>query len=276
MKEIKRHIIVPRAEADKIKELLATEPACESECFNEDETISYTANFGNSIEMDIKVCGVQYEEEGTNTPWTEAVLFDHGSEVCCSEPGDRLFGQWELDYEGKTYIVEITAEPETHIIWHNDAVEEYEALEKELTEEMSNNEEEVLWQMAYDRISQWLDDEKANLDKKAAGQLFLIGTLQRWNGAYSVYKLLNTSNIGESLSEIIESFSGDNTIRIYAQGEHVYVSQTGHDNPVNPSVFELRTFAVDFDNLDDDNTQTLMANSHPIGSIVNEVYGWKA
>lgn len=39
----------------------------------------HTAIFGNGIEMDIKLCGVQYEDGGFNKPWTEAVLFKNGT-----------------------------------------------------------------------------------------------------------------------------------------------------------------------------------------------------
>lgn len=110
MKEIKRTVTVPKERAEEINRLLATEPASGSECFGEDETMSYTADFGDGIEMDIKLCGVQYEEGESNTPWTEAVLFDHGSELCCSEPDDTFFGCWELEHDDVKYIAEVVAE----------------------------------------------------------------------------------------------------------------------------------------------------------------------
>lgn len=270
MKEVRRHIVVPRLEADKIIRLLATEHKDWSECMGKDETISYSANFGNGIKMNVKLCGVKYEEDGENRPWTEAVLFDQGYELCCSEAGDKYFGEWALDHEGIRYIAEVIAEPVTHTIWHNDACDMYD----DVKDEMPDEDDEEIFEEIYRRIDQYMDDEVANLDKEAPGKLFLIGTLERWNGAYSTYRQLGTSNIGESLPKVISSFEGDNTIHIYEQDGHVYVSQTGHDNPVNPSVFELRAFAVDFDSLEDDKTDTLMSNSQPVGSIVAEVYGW--
>lgn len=71
----------------------------------EDDTISKTAVFDNEIEMDIKLCGADYDY-----PWTEAVLFKNGSECCCSEPCEGFVGEWQMEYNGDTYIVIIEVE----------------------------------------------------------------------------------------------------------------------------------------------------------------------
>ena len=60
--------------------------------------------------MDIKCCGVQYEEGGVNTAWTEAVLFKNGSEVCHSEPNEGFFGEWTLETNGDEYVVNVKIE----------------------------------------------------------------------------------------------------------------------------------------------------------------------
>lgn len=112
MAEIIRKIVVPRDEADRIDHLLATEPEDEDSCFDEDESIVYTADFGSGIQMDVKLCGVQFEEGGVNTPWTEAVLFVDGCEICCSEPGDEFFGKWEHWLGSTKYIAEVVREGE--------------------------------------------------------------------------------------------------------------------------------------------------------------------
>lgn len=67
---------------------------------DEDDTISVTAVFPDGCQMDIKCCGSQDESS-----WTEAVLFDkQGRELCFSEPADEFDGEWELEFDGKTYI----------------------------------------------------------------------------------------------------------------------------------------------------------------------------
>lgn len=69
---------------------------------SEDDTFSKTADFGNGIEMDIKLCGAREEK-----PWTEAVLFCNGSEVCHSDVCEEFEGEWELEYNGNIYVVNV-------------------------------------------------------------------------------------------------------------------------------------------------------------------------
>lgn len=101
---------VPKARMDIIDKYLSVQPSDPSECLHEDETITETANFGNGMEMDIKCCGVQFTEGYDNRAWSEAVLFHNGNEVSCS-PADCAFdGDWELEYNGNTYITHVIQE----------------------------------------------------------------------------------------------------------------------------------------------------------------------
>lgn len=81
--------------------------------FDEDDTHTETVSFEDGYEMDIKVCGVQYEGEGgSNAAWSEAVLFKDGCEVACTDPGDDLLGEWELEHDGNTFVVNVVCENE--------------------------------------------------------------------------------------------------------------------------------------------------------------------
>jgi hypothetical protein len=103
-----RTIYISKEALRKINEYLTLEPTSVSECLSEDETISYSANFDNGYEMDIKCCGVQYNpDEPSNLAWSEAVLFHNGSEVCHSEPTDLFEGDWELSDDDKLFIVHV-------------------------------------------------------------------------------------------------------------------------------------------------------------------------
>lgn len=73
----------------------------------DETTVAETAVFADGTEMDIKLCG-----SDRSAPWTEAVLFKHGSEVCCSEPSEDYFGEWELEYDGITYVARVVAIPD--------------------------------------------------------------------------------------------------------------------------------------------------------------------
>ena len=108
---IYRRLVVPRETADMIKNFLSYEPQSEEECLSEDETIVQTAEFIDGYEMDIKLCGVSYDEnQPTNLPWCEAVLFWKGSEIACSEVCDEFFGEWALEYNGVTFMVDVVPE----------------------------------------------------------------------------------------------------------------------------------------------------------------------
>ena len=103
-------IVIPVAKAKHIVHLLERVPSNAEECMNEDETITFTADFPEGMAVDVKVCGVQYREGEDNRPWTEAVLFKNGSEVCCTEPGENFFGEWVLEDGENKYIVTICRE----------------------------------------------------------------------------------------------------------------------------------------------------------------------
>lgn len=55
----------------------------------------------HEIEVDVKVCSSDWNED----VWAEAVLFDNGSEVGCSEVCDTLKENWEFDFDGKTIVI---------------------------------------------------------------------------------------------------------------------------------------------------------------------------
>lgn len=106
-----RIIKLSKEEAEQINKHLTIEPSCADECLGEDIAIVHTAKFNNGIEMDIKCCGVQYEEENeSNLAWTEAVLFKDGYELCYTEPSDEYFGEWICEYDGDKYLVFVEVE----------------------------------------------------------------------------------------------------------------------------------------------------------------------
>ena len=109
--EHKTEIVIPYEEAQRIRELLTKEPESEDECMGEDTIITYTAKFDNGLEVDVKLCGVQFDEDnGANRPWAEAVLFKDGCEVACSDVEEDYFGIWDLEYDGEKYSVIVMAE----------------------------------------------------------------------------------------------------------------------------------------------------------------------
>lgn len=62
----------------------------------------FTANFGDGIEADIKVCN------GDSGPWIDAVLFDGGQELLVLEPEfERVLGEYTFRLNDEIYTVEL-------------------------------------------------------------------------------------------------------------------------------------------------------------------------
>lgn len=103
----KQTIRVKPTRLNKIRHYLEVQPTDEAECLSEDEVFTETAIFENGITMDIKCCGVQYQEGESNLAWTEAVLFRNGSELTHSDVESEFEGDWELNYGNDKYIVHV-------------------------------------------------------------------------------------------------------------------------------------------------------------------------
>jgi hypothetical protein len=161
-----------------------------------------------------------------------------------------------------------------NIIWNNDVCE----MEKSIREcpsdffEAEDVSDEDVWEMAYSEIERNLDDEESNLSIKVPGTIIMTGSLQRWDGSRNAYKELKTNNIGKAIREAVMSFDGDNSFEIYEEDGKLMLSQTGHDNPCNPSIFEFKR--IDEAVLEE--TDNVEKESYSIGSLVSEVYGWVA
>lgn len=104
-----KEVFVPVEEAKKIERWLDVEDLVAEEWLSENETITYTADFGDGFQMDVKVCDLGPDHEYA---WTEAVLFKDGCECCCTEPADSLLGDWELEYKGIQYVAKVMYKPD--------------------------------------------------------------------------------------------------------------------------------------------------------------------
>lgn len=95
MKTYCETIHITPSEAEEIKAFLAGTKAQ-----GHDDVFSKTVTFPDGKELDVKCCA---SSEGAS--WSEAVLFDHGCEVCCSEPADIYQKNWALEYKETQYNV---------------------------------------------------------------------------------------------------------------------------------------------------------------------------
>jgi len=83
----------------------------EERFLSEDEMFKISVVFDDGFTMDIMVCGVQYEDGGSNTCFSQAVLYDQdGTKVAWTASEHHFKGIWSLQYEGVTYEVNILPE----------------------------------------------------------------------------------------------------------------------------------------------------------------------
>lgn len=98
-------IRVPQEKLDKYEELCNTANIDYSKYGIKKDSVveTFTAQFENGMEMDIKVCAGQ-----SNEPlWTEAVLFNKGYEVTHTDVCDELEGDWIIWDRAQEYIVTV-------------------------------------------------------------------------------------------------------------------------------------------------------------------------
>lgn len=167
---------------------------------------------------------------------------------------------------------------EKKIIYSNDVCSRYDYLKEcrdNGEESFENCTDEDLWGIAYEMVETDLEDEMMNLDREPGGEIIIKGSLQRWNGRYSVHKALGTANLGEAMQKAMACFGGDSTIEIYVEDGKMLLTQYGHDNPVSPSVMEFLVLNrdVDADDLDPDEFED---NSFSPAQTVADIYGWDA
>ena len=140
--------------------------------------------------------------------------------------------------------------------YHSDITDEYKQMD--LIREMNS---EYLW------------DERANLNKKIDGRILALGDIGRWDGRVNGYKILdnNISSILETDCDYCEWYSDGYNIKF--KGVH-------HDG-VNYHLYRVIREDRNIDNLLDDiydgkeiSRKKLNYYTKSLHSYVSKVYGW--
>lgn len=117
-----------------------------------------------------------------------------------------------------------------HIIWSNinldiedwrDGYKEFLEI-NEMEDKDPNNESEI-YRWMEETNSEYLYDERINLDKKVDGRILLIGDLGLWNGRRRGYKIIDSGNIKDILS------SDCDYVEWYGDGSNIRCTAHHHD-----------------------------------------------
>ena len=85
-----------------------------------------------------------------------------------------------------------------HIIW-SDYDLDLEDWRDDLEEEYPEYTDDELCEKMYERNSEYLDDERANLNIQLSQPILVVADIGRWNGRYFGYKEIKSGNIKDCL-----------------------------------------------------------------------------
>jgi len=157
-----------------------------------------------------------------------------------------------------------------------------EDIRKEILEDICecndwNVEEHDIWdEMVDERIWDYLEDEKMNLDVETGGYILGFATLGLWWGRPISYK-----KIGTNVADIFDNFCGGDDVEWYADKYNVRLSASHHDG-TNCIVYRWVESEEKADELCDriyrgeiKSEEQLFRLTKSIRPFVSEVYGWK-
>jgi hypothetical protein len=110
---MKRKHVVPRKTAVQMEQYCKapTDDNLPKDGVIFDEEVRFDGHF-----MVIQVC--TSGDPQTESCWTQGVLFDRaGNECGCTDVGESFLGEYQVDHDGTTYIVEVVAAPVIEETW---------------------------------------------------------------------------------------------------------------------------------------------------------------
>ena len=107
----KKIIKVTKESAKYIEKLLHTIPTNGDTCFSSNDSFTISARFDNSYIAEVRIQGVEFEDNSSNTPLSEVVLFNNlGEEVSYIDGCGQFWGDWELEDDNNDYYqIAVTA-----------------------------------------------------------------------------------------------------------------------------------------------------------------------
>ena len=156
------------------------------------------------------------------------------------------------------------------IIWTNDIdIEDWREDIKEWYDDEELTDDEI-WDLALRQNAEYLEDEKANLNKELGRTIVVIGTLGLWNGTRHGWKFLKGTNLnnifGETCGDYVTWYVEDEDIcceDIHHDGTNHYVYRVIKDDISDWEFGELMAEGTDIDTI-----------TEKIGHYVAEIYGW--
>ncbi len=159
-------------------------------------------------------------------------------------------------------------------LWNNDACKAYNLLKKEFP----NEDDDSLWDKAYGMIQYFKNKTILEvLDIYFPSNLIAVNKIKTTHGFKYFYKDLETNILARAITKVLQFNRDDNSYSLYVEDGELLISQLGHDNPVNPIIYEIRMLEK-YKSLDDliddlsDDFIDIYENSNSIGYRITEFF----
>lgn len=157
-----------------------------------------------------------------------------------------------------------------HLIFNSDVSEMYDRIEKNCGEYFGDEEptDDQIWDMAYDEIDRWMDDEKVNLGNIGRNGVVTIVSLKLWNGTRQ--GIMFSDNLAEALDNLPID---DCTFEWEVNGYNMVGRLWHHDDPMGNTTMIVRELK-DGVTIDKVNLKNWKRLTKSVKKPVAEVFGW--
>lgn len=163
-----------------------------------------------------------------------------------------------------------------HIIWSNQDLN-LDDWRNDLSADNPEMSEQELYELMNETNSEYLDDERVNLNVQLAEPIIVIADLGRWNGRFQGYKMIESGNIKDCL------YSDTDYTEWYVDKDGEFRCDATHHDGTNYYVYRAFKDGIGGDSVEDLQDKIYSGTvtqadidrvTRPIGKDIAAVYGF--
>lgn len=163
-----------------------------------------------------------------------------------------------------------------HIVW-SDLNMNYEDWRSDLESEYPDKTEDERLMLMYEINSEYLSDERMNLNIQLPRSIIAIADLGLWNGRFSGYKMIDSGNIQDCLYSdcdynewYVDKLGDLRCTAVHHDGRNHYLYRVIKDTATDEQVYRLQSLIYDGRATRHDITRV----TERLGDAIGAVYGW--
>jgi len=163
-----------------------------------------------------------------------------------------------------------------HIIWSNQNLN-LDDWRDDLSADNPEMSEQELYELMSETNSEYLDDERVNLNVQLSEPIIVIADLGRWNGRFQGYKMIDSGNIRDCL------YSDTDYTEWYVDKDGEFRCDASHHDGTNHYIYRAFKDGTDGDSIEDLQDKIYSGTvtqadidrvTRPIGKDIAAVYGF--